>query len=729
MQLTIRIGAAVDRSLSEAYRPLLAGAEKLRVGVEKSAKGAADAQVRAQKRVADSADREYAKAKATIDRWAAENARAADRAAKARAAAAERAAKAEATAAEKATRTQEREDAKRARSAQRAHAAAERSSAREANARDRQQLRATRARDRNHLAAARAARGALGNAASTAGSTIIGAGRMAGSFALDLARDVAMGAGVDLDLGSLMRKNSELESKTTDLSASGFMHGDARNGKRIDKRELAGDALRIGKLTGTDANDVVEGLQKFTGLTGDLQTGRELMQQLLMLSKATGSSFEDMAAAAANVANVLPETADKSKVIMQVMRAIAGQGKLGAVEIKDLAAQMAKLAAGAGAFGGDKAGTMIDLGALAQVARGKGGGASASQSVNAVQSFIGTFDKGAREKAFRSLGVETRDQKGRLMDPETLIKSALTAASAHGGPKAFANNMQRMFADKEARKAVKGFENIYLESGGGAAGLKAVSAEFERLRKATMSETEVMESFRRSMDTAHSQANVFNNTMRESAMTVQDSLTPVLLELAPRLAEIAKTGAGVTEWLLGMDAAARARNKAISNQVGSAHGETEKQIRNGFVFQQQLDLNADVEKQALLNMQRAKAEASVMNKDADYSGATKTALRIADAINPGNFLGDRISKWFGGSGTRGGGQLIMDAKDKEIGDRVDRATEAEAKWDEIHKANLRVGDLLSQGIIQVRVVEDQTKKPGDGKGIDLSGRDSGERPR
>lgn len=724
MQLTIRIGAAVDRSLSEAYRPLLAGAEKLRVGVEKSAKGAADAQVRAQKRVADSADREYAKAKATIDRWAAENARAADRAAKARAAAAERAAKAEATAAEKATRTQEREDAKRARSAQRAHAAAERTSAREANSRDRQQLRATRARDRNHLAAARAARGALGNAASTAGSTIIGAGRMAGSFALDLARDVAMGAGVELDMGAHMRKNSELEGRAQDLSNSGYIAGDARNGKRVDKRELMEQALSVGKATGTDANAAIEGLIKFAGKTGDLATGREILKDLAIYSKATGTNMDDMVDAAGDVSSALGDVPNKGDKIRLVMRSIAAQGKLGAVEMKDLASQMAKLAANATQIEGDVGENITLLGAFAQEARQRGGASSATMAATSVAGLIGTFKTPARANAFTAAtGKEVFNKQGMLRNPEELVIEALRAKGMD--PKGF----KKIFANVQGARAVEGFASIYRQAGGGAAGEKAVREEFDRLKKAAMSDVEIMESFRRAMSTSEAQANVFNNSMRETALSLQTTLQPTMLELAPRFAEIAASGAKVVDWLVGTDARQRAANNAIGNQVGAAHGETEKQIGQGYIFKEQLAVNADAEKAALLNMQRAKAEASVMNKDADYSGATKTALRIADAINPGNFLGDRISKWFGGSGTRGGGQLIMDAKDKEIGDRVDRATEAEAKWDEIHKANLRVGDLLSQGIIQVRVVEDNTKKPGDGKGFDQSGRTSGEKPR
>jgi len=145
-------------------------------------------------------------------------------------------------------------------------------------------------------------------------------------------------------------------------------------------------ALQVGGETGTDANAALEGLSKFVGKTGDLKLGRELMKDLAVYAKATGTELDDMTDAAADVATALPEAADKNKQVLAVMRAIAGQGKLGAVEVKDLASQMAKLAANAGQFEGSAADNIITLGAMAQESRQRGGSASASQATQSVAS-------------------------------------------------------------------------------------------------------------------------------------------------------------------------------------------------------------------------------------------------------------------------------------------------------------------------------------------------------
>ena len=62
------------------------------------------------------------------------------------------------------------------------------------------------------------------------------------------------------------------------------------------------------------------------------------------------------------------------------------QGKLGAVEVKDMAVQMAKLASRATEFGGKSDDTIAALGAIAQEARAKGGAANASRVPNAPRS-------------------------------------------------------------------------------------------------------------------------------------------------------------------------------------------------------------------------------------------------------------------------------------------------------------------------------------------------------
>ena len=61
------------------------------------------------------------------------------------------------------------------------------------------------------------------------------------------------------------------------------------------------EARQVANETGFGANQLMEGLQKFVGKTGDLETGRQVMRDLAKLSKATGTNLEDMVDAAGDV--------------------------------------------------------------------------------------------------------------------------------------------------------------------------------------------------------------------------------------------------------------------------------------------------------------------------------------------------------------------------------------------------------------------------------------------
>lgn len=678
MDLKIRVGAAIDRSLSEAFRPLIQAAERAKAATERSSRQAGDGVARGVKRGTDRAEREYQKLVRETEKWQRETDKAAQKAAAARIRASEKA-----SAAEKADF--ERSEREKTRILQREEAKRQREMAREARAN--QRIGAGFARDN---------RSSVGAGFSRAGGMLLGAGRAAGSFALNVVRDVAAGAGVDTDLGSIFAKNSELEKQAAQLSASAYIAGDARNGRRIDKRTLMGEALAVGKDTGMDANAAVEGLSKFVGKTGDLATGREILKDLAIYSSATGASFEDMVDAAGDVSSALGDMPNKGEAIKATMKAIAGQGKLGAVEIKDLASQMAKLAANATQIEGNVTDNIALLGAFAQEARQRGGASSATMAATSVASLINTFKTGARAKEFTAAtGKSVFGSTGMLRNPQELVLEALRAKGMD--PLGF----KKIFANVQGARAVEGFASIYRQAGGGKAGEEAVIAEFERLKKAALADAEVMESFRRSMQTADAQANVFNNSVRESAMKIQDVLIPSLLELAPKFVQLAQTTASIVDWLVGTDARARQTQTRVDTAVGAAGSETKKQLAQGYVFQQQLDVNKEAEKAAFENMNRAKAEAAVLNKSEAYGSGTKMALRAMDYLNPFNAFADKS-----------GGQKMIEANQAKIDERTERAKAAEDKFDEMHKTNLRVADLLENHVIEVRVVDDKTKQPG-----------------
>jgi hypothetical protein len=432
--------------------------------------------------------------------------------------------------------------------------------------------------------------GPIGSALGREAGSALGVGGMIAAFPLArlamgavsgaarLGGDLIQGLGVNTDISSMFAQQKSLESLATNVSAFGYMPNDPRNSTRVDSQELVHEARAIGVRTGIDPTQALEGLEKFVGKTGDLKTGRDALEDLARLSKASGANLNQMVSAAGDVSNVLGDIPDKGKVIYDVMKQVAGEGKTGAVLIKDLATQMAKVASAAQMFEGDRSKNIGVLGAIAQEARGRGGAASANQAATAVQGFTNVFGKHARVEAFKGFGVELRGKTGQLREADDIIVDTLNAAmrggtkmsggkhshavKIDGGVKEYANNWRQMFADVSSQRAVAGFSATYLDAynaskantqqGRMEEATAAVRAEFERLTSSAMSEKEVQDSFAKAMATSESQVTVFNNQISDTAANLEKALLPALLELAPDLVLLAQGAAGAAAALLGV---------------------------------------------------------------------------------------------------------------------------------------------------------------------------------
>lgn len=444
---------------------------------------------------------------------------------------------------------------------------------------------------------------------SRVGRAAMGIGKAAASKAFHLAGTLAHASGVNTGLGEIVHKNTELERDAAYLSNASVMVEDPRNRKRVSAQTLMAESLNVGEKTGTDANVALEGLREFVGKTGDLQTGRNILEQMAIYSKATGTNLGDMMSASADLSNQLEPGIDKGKALNDLMRGFVAQGHLGAVEIRQLASQMAKIGAASRTFEGGQH-TISQMGAFAQAARGRGGAASASIAASSVMAFTDTFSKGARLGAFQKMGVNIEGANGRIRDPKKVLIDALVAAQTHNGGKIDSNwnkNFGTMFASTSARKATKSFEDEFKKAGGGDAGVKAVEAEFDRLQRAMISNEEVMSSFERAMKTNASQAEVFNNAMRKVALQMVADLTPAMISLGKAIIPIAKKLGGVVTTATG-DKQGEILKDAAETDVKEALATTAKQVAGGQISDATIEENANAAKQALFSKQRAEAE-------------------------------------------------------------------------------------------------------------------------
>jgi len=471
----------------------------------------------------------------------------------------------------------------------------------------------------------------------------MGIGRAAAGKAFALAGSLARASGVETDAGAIFKKNVDLETNAQNIANSGYIVGDKNNNKRVSKEDLMKQALDVGEKTGSDANVALEGLGKFVSKTGDLKTGRDIMEQMAIYSKATGSSMEDMMDASGDLANQLDGVEDKGKAVRDLMRGFVGQGKLGAVEIKDLASQMAKIGSASGRFEGGQ-NSITQMGVLAQGARGRGGAASASSAANAVASFAAIFSKGKRIEGFEKMGVNIEGEGGKIRDPKKIIMDSLVAAQEKAGGKlgtAFNKNLATMFADVKSRQAIGSFEDKFRSAGGGQAGVAAATAEWDRLEKAIVSDEEIMQSFNRAMKTSASQSEVFNNAIRKSALQMQNDLAPAMASLMAAAIPLAKKLAGVVELVTG-DKTGKTLKDQAEMSVGEAIDSTKKQVEGGKISDAQLEQNKQAAKEANWSKNRAAAELQVAQETLKEKKAeTYISANPLGGFGLGSYLWDK----------------------------------------------------------------------------------------
>lgn len=325
-----------------------------------------------------------------------------------------------------------------------------------------------------------------------------------------------LGLGGGFAVADSVSKNIRLKGTIADIQNSGYIPGGRLTPTKEIKDAVQGTAIK----TGLDVDTAAEGLQKFVGKTGNLDLGVKLLDKLSVVARATGSSLSDVADAAGDVFNA--DTTQSADNIVDAMRIFVGQGKLGAVEMRDLASQMAKLGAGAMNFGGDRRENLATMGALAQAARAGGGAASADEAATSAQRFGSDVAEGAHK--FAALGIKVKDGKV-LRGPQAIIKDTLKAT---GGD---VTQLGKLFGERSVR-AVAGFADIYRKAGGGDKGLAAVDKEFEKFKKAAQTEAQEKEAFTRRMQEDDAK---IGQAMQQLHVAIGTHLVPKLSELIPKL--------------------------------------------------------------------------------------------------------------------------------------------------------------------------------------------------
>lgn len=297
------------------------------------------------------------------------------------------------------------------------------------------------------------------------------------------------------------------------------------------KGQLAEEA---GSIRGFTGSETLGAMGKFVGKTGDLEAARASIKGIGELALATDSDFETMGEAAGNAFNVIADAIDDPKkrieALQKVMAGWAGQGNIGTVELKDMAAFGGRLGGSTRKFAGDPADLLLKMGAMSQAAARAGGASDAAEATEGVARFAADLTKRPAQKALAGLGVNVFASKDKLKDPATILADILDKTKG-------SLTLGEDILNAQSGKVLGGFSTIYTnaEAKKKGTGKQAVLDEFERYNKAALTP-------QMARAQASSRADDPDIQLKEAAKVfntaVGRELGPVSVQLAHQFAEL-----------------------------------------------------------------------------------------------------------------------------------------------------------------------------------------------
>ena len=384
----------------------------------------------------------------------------------------------------------------------------------------------------------RAVRGNAAGGLSGMGSRLVAGGTMLAGAALTLGGGFA--------IADVVQSNMAAERAAVNLSNSAYIPG---SNQRPDKNAILSRAASVQAGTNIDKATLIGGMQDYVAKSSDYKGGMENLGFFAQLAKASGSDFKEVMSAAGALRSQNENMGtDEMKM---TMRNIIAQGKLGAVEMKDLAGVAGKITASSAMYGGDQSKNQAALLGLSQIAMKTSGSAEeAATSVTKLGSDALTPGKQAAGVR-AALGINLTDKKtGLLKSQGDIIEEVFSKTGGKIGkidPAGFGGRSIRIFEAlapmyQEAEKAKKG------------SGAARVRAEVNKFTGASYSSEDVNKDFSAVMSTSGEKIDAAMNKLKEA---VADKLIPhferlisKLPELIPKIEKVIDAMGRLADWLI-----------------------------------------------------------------------------------------------------------------------------------------------------------------------------------
>ena len=381
--------------------------------------------------------------------------------------------------------------------------------------------------------------------------------------------EISRGAGIDASVSGLTGSVIKTETSAMHATQSGMM----AQGKTATKSDVA-DTLKTihsaGDATALSYGSMADALERLTSHTGDLALSKGVLGDLGKLANASGGKIEELADAAGGLAfnmtgygTSAEEAARKQADLMEMMGVLTKQGSTGAVEMKDMATYIPKIASAARLIGGDRKAmaeqlgpgategqitaaiykkNMGQLGGIAQESM-KGGEATAPGAILAAQKFVTDLMKSTNLKKLDKEGIDIWEDKEHHKTRSAQDIILATYAKTNGDQAMIA----KLFNNVHSAAALRGFSETYNEAGGGEAGLKAIQAVLKSY-EGGLSKEEINSGNDLYKDSKAGKAQDVQNKFETAWSAALEKLTPALERLTPHIGELADAFVKIVSW-------------------------------------------------------------------------------------------------------------------------------------------------------------------------------------
>ncbi len=256
-------------------------------------------------------------------------------------------------------------------------------------------------------------------------------------FGLSAAKSLAQIAGFQTSISGQAKSVLEFRDSIYALGTVAGISEDKLGG-------LKDKILSVSVASGQMKENVTEGLNAFVAKTGNIDEGIANLDLFGKTATATGAKMKEVAEISAQLSQKLniKSTADQTKAF----GIIAKQSDIGAIEAKDLAVHLPRIAAAGGAAGFKGESGLRAIGGLAQLfAEGVGGSGSAARVATSIE---GVFsDVNQKQGKLKALGIEVGNR-----DPISILKDIVT--HFHGDVRAI--SAAKLFS----RASMRGIQTI-----------------------------------------------------------------------------------------------------------------------------------------------------------------------------------------------------------------------------------------------------------------------------